>query len=132
MLMILSSPDAVAPAGAPINELVEVLKTIREQGNPVAIISNHTEPGWFNMCFDGSGVQFIQEIGRQSGGIIPLNANKFKLHPYDALVLATNQADIQMGKNGGAIVCAAAWSADPQLLGWGLRVDNAAEFLQVL
>lgn len=132
MLMVLSSPDAVAPNNRPQEDLVRVLINAKAQGHPVGLISNHGEPDWFEDHFEDTGVQFIRDIGRQNGKIIPQNAEKLSLHPYDALVLAVKPEDIQMGKNGGAVLVAAGWSNDRQVQGLGIRANSAEEFEMVL
>lgn len=132
MLMVLSSPYAVAPNNKPLPDLVKVLINAKSQGNPVCLISNHNEPDWFEDHFKGTRVQFIKKLGRQDGKFITKHAKKFKAHPYDALVLAAKPEDIQMGKNGGAVIVAAGWSNDQQVQRLGIRIDTAAEFEMVL
>ncbi|MEW8308184.1 MAG: hypothetical protein G8D88_13785 [gamma proteobacterium symbiont of Ctena orbiculata] len=132
MLIITSSPDAIASYGGHDSDLVKVLINAKGRGNPVGLISNHPEPGWFHTAFGGTGVQFIQSVGRQNGQIIIENSDRLKLAPHDALVLASKPEDIHMGKNGGAVVVAAGWSADKQVTGLGIRVADAAEFEEVI
>lgn len=132
MLIVVSSPDVVAPNGSPRMDLVQVLIRAKANGNPVGIISNHSKPTWFDGCFSNSGVQFLQSAGRQSGTIISINAKKFSLNSQDVFVLAAKAEDVQMGKNGGAVLIAAGWSNDPQVKGLGICIDSAAELETVL
>lgn len=132
MLIVISSPDAVAPNGAPQADLVKVLISAKAGGNPVGIVSNHAEPGWFSGSFNQTGVQFLQVVGRQDGEILTENAAKFSLNPFDVFVLAAKAEDVQMGKNGGAVLVAVGWSTDPVVKGLGIRVDSADEFKMVL
>lgn len=132
MLFIMTSPDAVAPGGIPNRELVQVLIEIKAKGNPVALISNHNEPGWFQNAFSGSGVQFMRSPGRQNGEIISQNAAQFSLNHHDVLVLAAKPEDVQMAKNGRAVLIAAGWSNDLQVQGVGVRINNATELQEVI
>lgn len=128
----MTSPDAVLQGGVPDPALVQVLKDAVAAGHPVGLISNHREPTWFAPTFGGSGVQFLQSIGRQSGDVVQQNAAKFKLQPFDVLVLATKGEDVQMGKNGGALLVGASWSADAQVKALGVGVADAAQFREVI
>jgi len=51
MLIVTSSPRAIAPDGTPDMGLVQVLKDSKAQGNPVGLISNHPQPRWFEAQF---------------------------------------------------------------------------------
>lgn len=132
MLIVMTSPDAVLKNGKPDPQIVQVLIDAKAAGNPVGLISNHGEPAWFPGVFGASGVQFLQSRGRQSGGIVSENAKKFTLNPFDALVLAVKDEDVQMGKNGGAILVAAGWSSAPQVAALGIRVDGAAQLQEII
>jgi hypothetical protein len=132
VLIVLTSPDALVRQGKLDQGLIDVLKQARAAGNPTALVSNHKQPQWFDPAFGGSGVQFIQEIGRQGGGVVAHNAKKFSLNPFDALVLATKSVDVQMGKNGGALLVACGWSPDTQVAALGIRVTSAADFKEVI
>ncbi len=132
MLILLASPDSLIRKGAPDKAVAAVFVETKVAGNPVAILSNHAMPDWFEGTFGTSGVQFLRVPGRQNGKIIVENAAKLNLQPYDALVLAAKPEDIQMGKNGGAVLIAAGWSADSQVQGLGIRVENAAELSEVI
>jgi hypothetical protein len=130
--IIMTSPDAVLRGGVPEPSLVQVLKDVAASGNPVGLISNHREPNWFAEAFDGSRVQFLQSIGRQSGDVVARNAGKFKLKPFDVIVLAAKDVDVQMGKNGGALLVGAGWSADAQVKALGVAVADAGQFREVV
>jgi hypothetical protein len=130
MPILLTSPDALlVSGGAPDAKLVAALKKIRES-HPVALISNHVEPSWFQPAFAGSNVQFLRELGRQNGNIVSHNAKQLKMNPFDVVVLATKPVDVQMGKNGGAVLVAAGWSADPVVKALGISVASAAQLLE--
>lgn len=132
MPILVSSPDALLVNGSsPDAKLVAALKKIRES-HPVALISNHGEPSWFQSTFAGSKVQFLQEFGRQNGNIISHNAQRLSLHPFDVVVLATKQVDVQMGKNGGAVLIAAGWSNDPVVKALGISVANTAQLQETI
>lgn len=131
MVMLVCSPRAIAPIGVPSQPLVHALITIAAQGHPVGVISNHPKPSWFDGCFNGSSVQFLQEIGRQNGDVISLNAAKFGLKPHDALVLAGSKDDVHMGKNGHAVLLAAGWATDAEVQALGIKIADADELLSV-
>lgn len=132
MLIILASPDALLKNGAPDKTVAKALIDAKAAGNPVAVVSNHTKPNWFDQLFNGSGVQFLQEVGRQSGEVISRNATKFNLQTFNVLVLAANDTDIRMGKNGRAVLAAAGWINDPHIGTLGIRVDNSAQFEELI
>jgi hypothetical protein len=127
--MLLTSPRALGDS--PPQELVKALKELKSVGNPVALISNHVKPSWFDELFGDSTVQFLTQSGRQNGKIVSENATKLGLKPCDTIVLAGCMADIKMGKNGSAVVVAAGWSDDKYLKSLGIRVDNAKELQEV-
>ncbi|MBY5315444.1 phosphoribosyltransferase [Rhizobium leguminosarum] len=132
MLILMTSPDALLHNGVPNPQLVSVLTSAAAAGNPVGIISNHGEPAWFEGAFGGSAVQFLQSRGRQSGDIVSQNAAKFGLNPSDVLVLASKDEDVQMGKNGHALLIAAGWSGDRQVEALGIRIESAAQFQEIV
>ncbi|THD11272.1 phosphoribosyltransferase [Metallibacterium scheffleri] len=132
MLLVLTSPDALLNGGVPDPVLVKVLADAKAAAHPVGLISNHAEPAWFAASFGGTGVQFLHTPGRQSGTIISTNATKFGLNPFDALVVAVKDVDVQMGKNGGAILVAAGWSTSMQVQALGIRIANPQELADVI
>lgn len=132
MLIVICSPAAVAQNNAPRPDVVATLIEVANLGYPVGITSNHAQPHWFQAAFGASKVQFIQWPGRQNGQILYENAKHFNSKPFDIVVLAATLDDVQMAKNGGAMVVAAGWSADKAVQGLGVRVDNGQEFKDVL
>lgn len=132
MLILLASPDAVLRDGLPDPDLVEVLKQVKAMSYPVALVSNNPEPKWFDNSFHGSGVQFLQQRGRQDGKIVSFNAGKFGLQPFNVLVLAAKDLDVQMGKNGKALLVAAGWSSSSQVKALGIQVTDAQQLQEVI
>jgi hypothetical protein len=132
MLILLTSPDFVIRGGAPDPSIVSVLRQVVGANNPVGLISNHGQPSWFAPNFVNSNVQFLTVRGRQSGQIVAHNAALLSLKPFDVLVLAVKAEDVQMGKNGGAVLVAAGWATAPQVKALGIRVDNAKELKEVV
>lgn len=132
MLIVATSPEAVAPRGTPDPKLVQALVSIQAAGNPVGVVSNHDEPEWFQGSFAGTHVSFVKQRGRQSGKVISYNAQQYNLSPYDVIVLAIKPEDVQMGKNGGAVLVAAGWSPDRQVRTLGIQVRDADEFREVI
>lgn len=128
----MASPDGILRLGKPDAALVQVLMDVKAAGNAVALISNHAEPDWFEHAFSSSKVQFLQVRGRQTGEIIAHNASLHSLNSFDVLVLATKDEDIRMGKNGGAILIAGAWSPSPLVRELGISVQNAQQLQEVI
>lgn len=48
------------------------------------------------------------------------------------LVLAAKDEDVQMGKNGGAVLVAAGWSTAKQVIPLGIRVDDAKQLQEII
>lgn len=132
MIGLLASPDAVAPNGVPDADVVKVFRDTKARNNPVAIVSNHGEPPWFQGSFAGSDVQFLQTRGRQNGALIAENAERLSLAPHNFLVLASNADDVAMGKNGGAVLVAAGWSNDPKVRQLSVGVDSPDQLSEVI
>lgn len=132
MLIVLTSPDALLRKGVLDQSLVDVLKQAREKGYPTGIVSNHEKPDWFDGAFSGTQVQFVQEYGRQDGKFVRANAEKFSLNPFDVLVLATKDIDVQMGKNAGALLVAGDWATDAQVAALGVKVTTPDELSKVI
>jgi hypothetical protein len=130
--IIMTSPDALLRAGTPDPALVQVLREAAAAGHPVGLISNHREPAWFGPALGGSGVQFLQSIGRQSGDVVRANAERLHVQPFDVIVLATKGEDVQMGKNGGAVLVGAGWSSDAQVKALGVGVADATQLREVI
>lgn len=132
MLLVATSPTAVAPSGAPNGSVVEALATAKRNGHPVAILSNHTQPSWFRSAFGETGVQFLRVMKRQNGAILKDNTSRLKTRPHDAIVVAATGPDIQMAKNGGALLVAAGWATDPVVKELGVMVEDGHDLLEVL
>ena len=132
MFILLTSTAAVAPGGTVRADVAQILIKARANGIPVGIVSNNAEPAWFAPNFAGSNVQFLRVRGRQSGKIISENATKLSLQSYDCLVLAANAEDVQMGKNGHAVLIAAGWSADDKVRTLGIAASSPHELAEVL
>jgi hypothetical protein len=132
LLIVMTSPDALLKQGTPDPAIAQVLIKAKQAKNPVGVISNRGEPAWFGALFAGTGVQFLQAPGRQSGEIVSRNAMKFSLNPFDVLVLAAKDEDVQMGKNGGAVLVAAGWATSKQVGSLGIRVDDAKQLQEVI
>lgn len=131
-MIIMTSPDAILKGGTPDRKIVKLLITANATKIPVGVISNHTEPPWFQTTFAGSGVQFIYCPGRQDGRIVAVNATNFHLKPHNVLVLATKDEDVQMGKNGRAVLVAAGWSTNQYVKALGIRIDDALQFQEII
>lgn len=132
MPIILTSPSTLLQHGVLRPRLVQMLKDASAAGHPVGVISNQGEPPWFAQAFAGSGVQFLQSIRRQDGNVVRQNAKQHGLHPFDVIVLAAKPEDVQMAKNGGALLVGAGWSPDESVRTLGISVANEAQFLEVI
>lgn len=132
MQMLLTSPDTVLVAGVPNPAIVKVLSDFAALGNPVALLSNHAEPVWFKQAFVNTQVQFLRSPGRQDGGVVSHNAKRFNLKSHDVLVLAGKLEDIQMAKNGHAVVIGAGWSGNKMVADLGIRAATPADLAQVI
>lgn len=132
MLIVLTSPDALLKSGVPNIAVVTLLKNLAQRGVPVSVVSNHHAPPWFAVTFADSPVEFVRRMGRQDGKIVFENAARFSLAPHDVLILATKDEDVQMGKNGGAVVVAAGWSGAREVQALGIRVNDVHELSEVI
>lgn len=132
MLILATSPRAISRGDSPIRELVQALIAIAQDGNGVGVISNQEAPPWFGSAFSGSKVEFARVRGRQDGKALRAVAKKVHLEPHDTLVLATTPDDMQMGKNGGAVLVAGAWSSDQKVRSLGIQVAGGAELVEVV
>lgn len=132
MLIIMTSPDAMLLNGKPDPAIAKILIDAASANNPVGLISNHDKPVWFAKIFGTSTVQFLQCCGRQSGDIVAENAKRLSLNSYDVLVLAIKDEDVQMGKNGGAVLVAAGWSTSHRIRELGICVGNAQQLQEVI
>lgn len=132
MLVILSSLAAIQSAGHINQSVVQALAQLKAMGYPVGILSNRAKPAWFDNAFAGTGVEFVQEIGRQNGEFIKRNAPNFNVQPYDIVVLAASDDDIPMAKNGGGLLIAAGWVANPKVTNLGIKASTPQEFLALI
>lgn len=132
MLVVLASPGVVTAAAGTENEVAAALGAIVKAGHLVGIISNSGKPDWFDSRFAGTNVEFRQEQGRQSGAFVKAVAQHVKLHNHDVLVLASTLEDMEMGKNGGAVLVAAGWSPEEKVRALGIGVKSLDELLQTV
>jgi phosphoribosylpyrophosphate synthetase len=79
-----------------------------------------------------SGVVHVWRVGRQDGSAIKEVGAKYSIPTHDFVVLAADQNDVQMAKNGAAVLVAAAWAADSRTNGYGISVASPAELVEVL
>lgn len=133
MLVLITSPAAILNSlGQPDADVINALKAAQNSGNPVGVISNHAKPAWFDAAFSGAKVSFIQTEARQRGNIIHEIAKQLKTPTFDILVIAAKAEDIQMAKNGNAVLIAAGWSRDRQVQGLGIKIDHPAQIQEVI
>lgn len=131
MIVVLASPNSVAPLGVPRRDVVDALIAIANDGCPVVVVSNHPEPAWFAAAFSGSKVGFLQWAGRQDGRVVSDMAEKLSIKCHDFVVLGSTPDDFQMAKNGKAVFVASEWALDSKIKNYGLKVDDGGEFYGV-
>ena len=129
MALVLTSPSCVAPNGTPRNALVKRLRLLGKEGS-VALLSRSPKPDWFDSAF-GDDVLFFRVPYRGNGEFIKQNAERLQRSPHEMLVLAGNDHDIALAKNGGAVLIGAGWSDDPAVARTGLRVKKARDFDEI-
>lgn len=131
-MMLMTSPNAICIAGNPEAQLIQALKVLAAGGTPVVLVSNHPPQAWCTAAFAGSTVRFVQRRGRQNGKVVAEHAAQLGVAPHELFVLASSADDMQMGKNGGAILIAAGWSTDAHVRALGIQVKNGGELVQTL
>jgi len=132
MSIIATSPNFFFDRGNFLTPVAQAL-ALQSQQNPVYVISNHAKPTWFDSCFLGSNVKFVQEYGRQNGNIIhSITANHQGATTHDVMVLASNNEDLQMGKNGRALIIAAGWSHHSSITSLGIKITSAQELVSMI
>src|SRR5690554_4620316 len=132
MSIIVTSPSFFFDNGNPLVPVIQALAQL-SQKNPVYVVSNHAEPDWFDKCFAGSNVSFMRGYGRQSGNIIDLiTTTHHGATSHDVMVLASNKVDLQMGKNGKALLIAAGWAQHPAITDLGIKVSSAQELVDMI
>ncbi|MCF5775740.1 hypothetical protein GIV40_01380 [Pseudomonas poae] len=127
MLAIITSPGVLVQNGTPSRAIIQALLNISAAGSAVGVTSNLSKPAWFDDAFKGSKVKFIKTDARQNGSVIKEIAKQLNIDPYNVLVLAGKSEDMQMAKNGRAILIAAGWSTDRTIRALGIQVSDAAE-----
>jgi len=133
MLILLTSPAALFRNGRLAEDIVEAFKTIGAQGHPAVVVSNQGKPHWFDRVFSGSNVTFFPTKARQNGSALRAISKSLAINPYDLLVLAAKDEDIQMAKNGGAVLIAAGWSsADPRVQGLGIKIESPQQLKELI
>ena len=127
MSILLTSPSVVAPAGVVDTAVAQALTALRADGVTVGVISNHSEPAWFKKTFTTSGVVFVHRRGRQDDSVIADVGAKHGIPVHEFIVLGASEDDVQMAKNGGAVLLPAGWAAEEKVASYGIAVANAAE-----
>lgn len=132
MLALITSPSAIIVKGQPDAKIIQALINSSAQGNAVGVVSNHVKPDWFDAAFRGSKVIFLKAEARQNGAIITEIAKKLNMPNYDILVLAVNTVDMQMAKNGRAVLIAADWASDAAVRGLGIKISSPQELQDLI
>lgn len=132
MLALITSPSAIIVNGTPSEQIIKSLINASRQGNAVGVVSNHDEPDWFDKAFKGTNVIFLKTDARQNGVIISEVAKHLKIPTHDVLVLAVSAVDMQMAKNGRAVLIAAGWASDRAVQGLGIKIASPQELEEVI
>lgn len=132
MLALLTSPYSLINNGTVNPAGIQTLKNICGAGTFVGLTSNQTKPGWFDQAFAGSGVQFIKTDARQNGVVVRDLAKQLNIATFDVLVLAVKSEDMQMAKNGRALLIAAGWTSDRVVRNLGISIASGAELYDLL
>lgn len=132
MILVLTSPSVIAPGNKVNSPTVDVLRALAKAGSPLAVISNHGKPTWFDAAFSGLIVPFIERIGRQDGTVISEIVKDLKMPTRDVVVLGATLDDLQMAKNGRAVLVSADWAADAIVKNYALTAKDPPEFSKVL
>ncbi|MBN6773805.1 phosphoribosyltransferase [Pseudomonas granadensis] len=132
MLALITSPSAIIVKGQPDAKIIQALINSSAQGNAVGVVSNHVKPDWFDAAFSGSKVIFLKAEARQNGAVITEIAKKLNMPNYDILVLAVNTVDMQMAKNGRAVLIAADWASDAAVRGLGIKISSPQELQDLI
>lgn len=127
MLALITSPSAIVVNGQPNADIIQALINSSAKGNAVGVVSNHDKPDWFDAAFGKSKVIFLKAEARQTGSIITEIAKHLKIPNHDILVLAVNSIDMQMAKNGRAVLIAANWATDAAVKGLGIKISSPQE-----
>lgn len=130
-MLLITSPDALFVGGKRSPNIVASLREIAKS-HTVVLTSNHAAPSWFEDELGKSGAQFRQEKGRQSGAVVRQIAEEIGVEPQDVLVLASKSEDVQMGKNGGAVLIAAGWSTDHIVRALGIEAADGAALQEIV
>lgn len=131
MSVVLTSRAVVAPQDNVDRRVAQGLQALAHSGVPVAVVSNHSEPSWFRAAFPSNEVDYVHLRGRQDGSVIKGVASKYNLEPYDFLVLGGSNEDVQMAKNGGAVLVSAGWLPPVPSAGYGVSAGSIDDFREI-
>ena len=91
--------------------VVEALRSIKEQGNEILLVSNRSKPDWLDDTLDF--LSFIECPNRQSGIVIPelIRQNPdLKLQHSEFIVLGASDHDLQMATNSKSLLIRCDWA----------------------
>lgn len=131
MTVVLVSTAVVAPGNVVRVEVAASLDAVAASGVPVVLVSNHSRPSWFGSAFPSGKVHFVEEVGRQNGSVVRELSASTKIPVHNFIVFGAGNDDVQMAKNGGAVLVMANWANTPQARGYGISVASGAEFVGV-
>lgn len=132
MSVVLTSPSVIAPASSVLLPVAKSLEALAASGVPVGVISNRAEPSWFSATFPSKAVQFVEWPGRQNGKIVSAVGNRYGIPSHDFIVLGASDDDVQMAKNGGAVLVSAGWGSVSAAASYGISVPDGAGFVEVV
>lgn len=132
MLALIVSPMALREGDKISRKIVDVLAAIRGQGTPVFVVTNQGLPEKVIEHLKNTGISYFPTAARQKGHPVREIAQSLNIKPHDVLVLAVNEADMQMAKTGGAILIEGAWSKEKRVAGLGMKVDSLDQLREVI
>jgi len=132
MSVVITSPSVIAPNGVVDVAAASALDALARTPINVAVVSNHPQPPWFAAAFPGGAVQFAQLQRRQDGKVIAVLSTTSGIPVHDFIVLGATDDDVQMAKNGGAVLVSAGWAAVTGAASYGISVPDAMAFTDVV
>ena len=132
-MLFATSTRAIWGGTTPYVGVVEMLTQLRRRF-PVAVISNHAKPHWFDSYFTPIGVEFARIEGRQDGAAIRdwAKSGSSPIAMHRVVVLAASQDDVAMAKNSGSVFVSAGWGADSYAQKIGLKVERPDEVFDIV
>ncbi|MFV2948681.1 phosphoribosyltransferase [Pseudomonas japonica] len=132
MLALVTSPDAFRENGTYSRSRLKAFGEIAKNLVPVYVVSNHDLAPNIKQAFIDEGLKFIFTSARQGGQVIAQISKELVIKSHDILVFAVKLEDMQMAKNGRAVLIADEHAIDRRVSGLGIKVKDLCELKQVI